>query len=133
VANFFWDNVIFVNWLFGSSFWENRLEKNQDGIRFKNSKERKIVLQKSQFSQCSGSFETIEMQEFSNFENFQFVKNTKFSKFFQNLSFYYRDLRPKKSCYNFLAGIEEPIVPTFGGLANIDPIVSLSLCPWTRK
>jgi hypothetical protein len=36
------------------------------------------------------------MQEFSNFENFQFVKNTKFSKFSQNLSFYYRDLGTSK-------------------------------------
>jgi hypothetical protein len=41
------------------------------------------------------------MQEFTNFENLQFVKNTKCSKFSQNLSFYYKDLRPKKkSCYN---------------------------------
>jgi hypothetical protein len=59
------------------------------------------------------------MQEFSNFENLQFVKNTKFSKFSQNLSFYYRDLRPKKKLLQFtqritkknLAGIGEPIVP----------------------
>jgi hypothetical protein len=68
------------------------------------------------------------MQEFSNFENFQCVKNTKFSKFSQNLSFYYKDLRPKKKLLQFtqritkkiLAGIGEPMVPTFGGLANID-------------
>jgi hypothetical protein len=70
------------------------------------------------------------MQEYSNFEKLQFVKNTKFSKFSQNLSFYYRDLRPKKKLLqftqkitkNFLAGIGEHMVPTFGGLANIDPI-----------
>jgi hypothetical protein len=67
------------------------------------------------------------MQKFSNFENFQFIKNTKFSKFSQNLSFYYRELRPKKNLLQFtqritkkiLAGIGEPMVPTFGGLANI--------------
>jgi hypothetical protein len=35
------------------------------------------------------------MQEFPNFENSPFVKNT-FSKFSQNLSFYFRDLRKKK-------------------------------------
>jgi hypothetical protein len=59
------------------------------------------------------------MQEFSNFENLQFVKNTKFSKFSQNLSFYYRDLRPKIKLLQFiqritkinLAGIGEPMVP----------------------
>jgi hypothetical protein len=59
------------------------------------------------------------MQEFSNFENLQFVKNTKFSKFSENLSFYYRDLRPKKKLLQFtqritkknLAGIGEPMVP----------------------
>jgi hypothetical protein len=60
------------------------------------------------------------MQEFSNFENFQLVKNTKFSKFSQNLSFYYRDVRPKKKLLQFtqriakkkkLAGIGEPMVP----------------------
>jgi hypothetical protein len=59
------------------------------------------------------------MQEFSNFENLQFVKNTKFSKFSQNLNFYYRDLRPKKKLLQFaqritkffLAGIGEPMVP----------------------
>jgi hypothetical protein len=59
------------------------------------------------------------MQEFSNFENFQFVKNTKFSKFSQNLSFYYRVLRTKKKLLQFtqritkenLAGIGEPMVP----------------------
>jgi hypothetical protein len=72
------------------------------------------------------------MQEFSNFENLQFVKNTKFSKFSQNLSFYYRDLRPKKKLLQFtqkitkkiLAGIGEPMAPTFCGLANIDPFLS---------
>jgi hypothetical protein len=78
------------------------------------------------------------MQEFSNFEIFQFVKNTKFSKFSQNLSFYFRDLRPKKKLLQFtqritkknLAGIGEPMVPTFGGLANIDPFLFIesSLC-----
>jgi hypothetical protein len=36
------------------------------------------------------------MQEFPNFQNLQFVKNTTFSKFFQNFSFYLSDLRPKK-------------------------------------
>jgi hypothetical protein len=41
------------------------------------------------------------MQEFSNFENLQFVKNTKFSKFSQNLNFYYRDLRSKKKLLQF--------------------------------
>jgi hypothetical protein len=59
------------------------------------------------------------MQEFFNFENLQFVKNTKFSKFSQNLSFYYRDLRPKKKLLQFtqritkifLAGNGEPVVP----------------------
>jgi hypothetical protein len=74
------------------------------------------------------------MQEFSNFENFQFVNNTTFSKFSQNLSFYYKDLRPKKKLLQFtqritkkiLAGIGEPMVPTFGGLANIDPVISQS-------
>jgi hypothetical protein len=59
------------------------------------------------------------MQEFSNFKYFQFVKNTKFSKFSKNLSFYYRALRPKKKLLQFaqkitkkkLAGIGEPMVP----------------------
>jgi hypothetical protein len=49
--------------------------------------------------------------------NLQFVKNTKFSKFSQNLSFYYRDLRPKKKMLQVtqritrkkLAGIGEPM------------------------
>jgi hypothetical protein len=41
------------------------------------------------------------MQDYSNFENLQFVKNTIFSKFSQNLSFYYRDLRPKKKLLQF--------------------------------
>jgi hypothetical protein len=62
------------------------------------------------------------MQDYSNFENLQFVKNTKFSKFSQNLSFYYRDLRPKKKMLQFtqritkknLAGIGEPMVPDRG-------------------
>jgi hypothetical protein len=36
------------------------------------------------------------MQEFLNFKNLQFVKNTTFSKFSQNLNFYFRDLRPEK-------------------------------------
>jgi hypothetical protein len=49
------------------------------------------------------------MQEFSNFENFQFVKNTKFSKFSQNLSFYYRDLRPKKKLLQFTQRITKKI------------------------
>jgi hypothetical protein len=56
------------------------------------------------------------MQEFPNFENLQIVKNTKFS---QNMSFYYRDLRPKKKLLQFtqrltkknLPGIGEPMVP----------------------
>jgi hypothetical protein len=73
------------------------------------------------------------MQEFTNFENLQFVKNTKCSKFSQNLSFYSRDLRPKKKLLQFtqritkkkLAGIGEPMLPTFGGLANIDPPVKI--------
>jgi hypothetical protein len=76
------------------------------------------------------------MQEFSNFENFQIVKNTKFSKFSQNLSFYYRDLRPKKNLLQFtqkitkkkLAGIGEPMVLPFGGLANIDPNARIFQC-----
>jgi hypothetical protein len=75
------------------------------------------------------------MQEFSNFENLQFVKNTKFSKFSQNLNLSCRDLRPKKKMLQFtqritkkkLAEIEEPMVPTFGGLANIDPPAKMSL------
>jgi hypothetical protein len=58
------------------------------------------------------------MQEFSNFENLQFVKNTNFSKFSQNFSFYYRDLRPKKKLLQLtqritkknLAEIGEPMV-----------------------
>jgi hypothetical protein len=45
------------------------------------------------------------------------------------MSFYYKDLRPKKKLLQFtqritnkfMAGIGEPMVPTFGGLANIDP------------
>jgi hypothetical protein len=49
------------------------------------------------------------------------------------LSFYYRELRPKKKLLQFtqritkknLAGIGEPMVPTFGGLANIDPITNM--------
>jgi uncharacterized membrane protein len=69
------------------------------------------------------------MQKFSNFENLKFVENTKFSKFSQNLSLYYRDFRPRKKLLQFtqriikkkLAGIGEPMDPTFGGLANIDP------------
>jgi hypothetical protein len=44
------------------------------------------------------------MQEFSNFENLQFVKNIKFS-IFQNMSFYYRDLRSKKKLLQFTQGI----------------------------
>jgi hypothetical protein len=55
------------------------------------------------------------MQEIFNFENFQFVKNTKISKFSQNLSFYYRDLRPKKKLLQFTQRITkkigEPMVP----------------------
>jgi hypothetical protein len=51
---------------------------------------------------ASGSFEKIEMQEFPNFQNLQFVKNTKFSKFSQNLSFYFRDLSPKKDATNYI-------------------------------
>jgi hypothetical protein len=80
---------------------------------------------------ASSSSEKNKMPEYSNFENLQFVKNTKFSKFSQILSFHYRDLRPKKKLLQFtqritkknLAGIGEPMVPTFGGLANIDPTV----------
>jgi hypothetical protein len=46
-------------------------------------------------------------------KNFQFVKNTKFSKFSQNLCFYFRDLRsnkilPKESSTQILAGIGDP-------------------------
>jgi hypothetical protein len=67
------------------------------------------------------------MQEFLNFKNLQFFKNTKFSNFSQSLSFYFRDLRPKKKLLQFiqsitkknLAEIGEPLVPTFGGLANL--------------
>jgi hypothetical protein len=77
----------------------------------------------------SGSFEKIKMQAFSNFENIQCIKNTNFSKCSQNLSFYYRNLGTKKKLLQFtqkitkknLAGIGEPMVPTFGGLANINP------------
>jgi hypothetical protein len=76
------------------------------------------------------------LQEFSNFEILQFVKNTKFSKFSQNLSFYHRVQKKrlynlhKESPKNFLTGIGEPMVPTFGGLANIDPkMVSKFLTP----
>jgi hypothetical protein len=69
------------------------------------------------------------MQKFPNFQNLQFVKNTTFSKFSRNLSFYFRDLRPKKKLLQItykitkknLAGIGKPMVPTFGELANIDP------------
>jgi hypothetical protein len=50
---------------------------------------------------ASDSFEKIEMQAFFNFENLQFVKNTIFPKCSQNLSFYYRDLRPKKKLLQF--------------------------------
>jgi hypothetical protein len=61
--------------------------------------ERKILLHISlflQFFKASGSFEKSEVQESPNFQNLKFVKNTSFSKFSQNLSFYLRDLRPKK-------------------------------------
>jgi hypothetical protein len=78
------------------------------------------------------------MQEFLNFQNLQFVKNTTFSKFSQNLSFYFRDLRPKESCYKLqkespknLTGIGEPMVLTFGGLANIDP--NIIKCPYLNE
>jgi hypothetical protein len=36
------------------------------------------------------------MQEFPNFQNLKILNNTIFSKFSQNLSFYFRDLRSKK-------------------------------------
>jgi hypothetical protein len=49
------------------------------------------------------------MQKFSIFENLQFVKNTKFSKFSQNLSFYYRDLSPKKKLLQFTQRITKKI------------------------
>jgi hypothetical protein len=115
------------------------LKKIQDGIRL-----RKFSLKidtenftsvKSVFAvlQASGSFEKIEMQEFSNCENLQFVRNTKFSKFSQNLSFYYRDLRPQllqfteRITKKKLAGIGEPMFPSFGGLANIGPEVKYSV------
>jgi hypothetical protein len=73
------------------------------------------------------------MQKISNFENFQFVKNTKFSKFSQNLNFYYRDLCPKKKLLQFtqritkknLAGIGEPVTvrELFQGIVLIASIV----------
>jgi hypothetical protein len=73
------------------------------------------------------------MQEIANFKNLQFFKNTIFSKFSQNLSFYFWDLRPKKKLLQIsqritmknLAGFGEPMVPTFGGLANIDPYANI--------
>jgi hypothetical protein len=76
------------------------------------------------------------MQEFPNFEDLQFFKNKTFSKFSENLSFYFRDLRSRKKLLECtvhkespkkkLAGIGEPIVPTFGELANIDPSVKMA-------
>jgi hypothetical protein len=84
---------------------------------FKNRK-REILLQKS--------FDKGKMQEFSNFINFKFVKSTKFSEYSQNSSFNFRDLRPKKKLLQItqrniekqLARIGEPMVSTFGELAN---------------
>jgi hypothetical protein len=67
-------------------------------------------------------FEKIKKQEFSNFENLQFVKNTKFSKFSQNLSFYNSYVQ-RKSCYNLHKESQKRIT-TFGGLANFDPCLT---------
>jgi hypothetical protein len=83
-------------------FGKMALKKIQDRIQFKiyvqKSIERKILLQKSLFRSVVGFslIWKIEMQEFPNFQNLQFVKNTAFSKFSQNLSFYFKNLRPKK-------------------------------------
>jgi hypothetical protein len=69
------------------------------------------------------------MQEFPNFQNLQFVKNTTFSKFSQNLSFFKRLTSKEKVATNYIknrkkkmAGIGESMVPTFDGLTNIDPM-----------
>jgi hypothetical protein len=59
------------------------------------------------------------MQKFLNLKNLQYVKNTKFSKFSQNLSFFQETLTCKekiatnyiKNHKKYCAGIGEPIVP----------------------
>jgi hypothetical protein len=98
------------------------LKKIQDGIRFKvslqKSIERKILIQKSLFCSVVG-FRLVRKNlnaRITQFPNLQFVKNTTFSKFSQNLSFYFRAQR--KSCYKLhkesqtkLAAIGEPMVP----------------------
>jgi hypothetical protein len=62
------------------------------------------------------------MQKFPNFEHLHFVKNTKFSKFSQKLSPKINLLQiTQRVTKKKLAAIGEPMVPTFGGLANIDP------------
>jgi hypothetical protein len=114
------------------------LKKIQDGIRIKislqKSIDRKILLQKSLFLavlQASGSFEKIEMQEFSDFENLQFVKNTKFSKFTQNLNFYYRDLRPKKKLLQFTQRITRITEnPWFRPLAGWQILTHMRKAKW---
>jgi hypothetical protein len=72
------------------------------------------------------------MRAFPDFKNLQLVRNTKFSKFSQNLSFKSRDLRQRKSCCKlhkkspkmFWLESENPRL-RFGELANIDPEVKL--------
>jgi hypothetical protein len=76
---------------------------------------------------ASGSSEKIEMQDYSNFENLQFVKNTKFSEFSQNLSFYYRDSRPKKKMLQFTQRISKK--RTHGSGSGNDRVFSQIFTP----
>jgi hypothetical protein len=135
-------STLFVNWLFGSFFWENGLETNQDGIRFEislqKSKERNILLQKSMFSQCFRLQARLKKLKCKNFPIFK-ISNLWKTQHFQNSLkiwvFILETYVKRKSCYKLhkesqkkkLAGIGEPMIPTFGGLANIDPHGTL---PW---
>jgi hypothetical protein len=108
------------------------LKKIQDGIRFRKflqkSIERKILLQKSQFSQFCRLQARLKKLKCKNFPIFK-IYNLSKTQNFQNLSFHFRELRPKKKLLQItlriakkMAGIGESMIPTFGGLANIDAI-----------
>jgi hypothetical protein len=60
------------------------------------------------------------MQEFPNFQSLQFVKKTTFSKFSQNLSFYFRDLRPKKKLLQITQRITKKSLAGIGEVPNRD-------------
>jgi hypothetical protein len=117
------NSTIEQNWL--HLFLEN-------GVRFDFSLQKSIERKNSLKKSILVGLRKLKCKIFSILKKKLFYKNSKFSKFSQNSSFYLKDLHSKKvatySTNNHpknLVGFWDPMVPTSGELANIDPICTV--------